>query len=256
VSIKNEETATELPRLRIHHIMLWMVAVALVLTLEKNLAQTNPGQAADSSDQNIALLLIHAVTNVFMAVASATLCMGIVWRIRGARFFHEAGHWLLLLSSITLVFSSVVLPLLQLWNYGDVQVRERLPLMIGPAEGFVRAAVLLVAVDIAIDAQAWRRFFYVLIAALLVGMFHASAVYFIVVSQGFEYLWIADLISPVSLGLQLVLIVLCLLAIREDKSAGKLHHWSHWCGILCWMINTILGIGWHLHYLVTNWLQS
>ena len=96
-----DESRNTLPPLRIHHMMIWMVAVAAVISLYVEVYRATPFKFT------ILVALYFAGTKVLEAVAAATLALGIYWRIKGNSFFTVVGQWLLVINTFSLLISGL-----------------------------------------------------------------------------------------------------------------------------------------------------
>lgn len=229
--------ASELPPLRIYHLLLTTVVVATVTALYASLMQSR-------SSAPIPYFIYVLTLTIAQATAITTLALAFHWKRRGiGAVFDQPGNWLALalvtevaLSLIgSLLFSTVsgaVLfrPPFSLW--ASIILSSMLP------RSCAGIALLLAAMHVG-SSVAWRRFFLVAGAAQLV-------------AAGFQLLAIRILpniaISPPQFvhfamlatraAAYVGIPVLLLLAIRSDRRLPTRRHWSHWFGVAAWLCTT------------------
>ena len=94
----HDKTAVaELPRLRIHHFFVLTTVFAVVMTFYH--------LVLPSSEILPAFFDIRVSISAFLQSIAITICgLGMYWLWRGARFFSEVGHWLLLISALGFLY--------------------------------------------------------------------------------------------------------------------------------------------------------
>ncbi len=231
-----EAASTELPPLRLHHFFAATAVAAITLAGLKIVINDNrSGQ----------VWLSGGVPAVFTLQALATLVVlfGFSWRRRGARFPSEPGHGVLLMLTVSHLYTVAVLMTAQLMP----------DLLFGPGESGVLAVFTRIALEWAwplvslfslclslwcaktlADAKRWRVFFWfaasmsalVLLSNLLIEKFFTS--YFFSLGSSTAY-WISMSVYYGSPALEA-----CLLAVVAalDYRRGVPRHWSHWLGVV------------------------
>lgn len=234
------ETATELPPLRIHHFLVWMAVAAVVLSFYSAVFRTNEF----GTDQF--LRIFASVPLILMAVAAATLVLGISWKIKGRPFFDEVGQWLLLYTTLGLLETGLSYTILLASNSWPSGGSWYLQVLISLLPSLLVGVSLLFASRTAADTATWKRFCkHVGVMCLLGALLLAIGTFISFFPTDVVFVWrrLARF-SQVSHALQYFVIpiywgILCAMSVREDLMSGRRRHWSHWCGIITWLANAV-----------------
>jgi len=226
----------ELPRLRILHLLLWMVAVSVVMTAYSGLFQ-------DSQDWTILSGIEFLTTTIPQTIALATLALGVFWRIKGANFFDEVGHYLLIVASANLIGTITSQMVVTSFSFEEKSFTNSWAyiFLIGAAIWpFAVGVVLLLNGKKAADTESWRLFCKVVGIMYLMSplLFIIPFVYVLYGSAGDGSL-IGIFVMLVSLGIQILWGLLCVVAVREDLASHWQRHWTHWCGVIVWLVVTV-----------------
>jgi hypothetical protein len=97
-----------LPPLRLHHLFSLTAVVAVMLGINgpQQAAQMNVQSPFPSGWQSV-IVASGVVYTVMLATAITIVAYGIAWRRHGIRFFHQPGHWLLVIIAVMSVLMSL-----------------------------------------------------------------------------------------------------------------------------------------------------
>jgi hypothetical protein len=219
-----------LPRLRIHHIMLWTALTAAWLTLAKFVFE------ALTMRQPIQQFNLLAAAIVYGA-ATAVAGLGIYWRVKGMAFFTQPGHWLACWIMLSILWS-IAASLLLYWQFqataagGNVWQRADeswlLWLLLNPWIRIVvvGAGMFFLAVWAA-DTIAWRVFFagWAVLKCLPAVMGRLGWGQWLGSSALLQWWMLILHVAPLAL--------LGFAALSDFRNRRARHrHWSHWAGIL------------------------
>lgn len=234
-----DESRNTLPPLRIHHLMIWMVAVAAVMSLYSEAFR------ATSFEFTPLVTFYFAGTNVLRAVAAATLALGIYWKIKGSSFFAEVGQWLLVINTFSLLINGLPYLFYVFFdNWTQSPGWMYLLQLISLLRLLLFGVLFIVASRRVANTATWKRFckhvgVMCLLGALLqtIGLLVSLIPY--VGNIGWSIPWqfspvLQTFVIPIYWG------ILCALSVREDLMSGWRRHWSHWCGVITWLAATLV----------------
>ena len=235
-----------LPPLRIHHFMLWMAAVAASMTLfSKDLRE--------AADMPFAFYLDGFCRSITQAIATATFGLGVYWRLHGLRFFSAVGHWLLSMIAahflIGALLGAIVNHYLSRWL--TTSWVSALNNSFTLSNLLISTVLVLIAGFKVADTKTWKWF--CLVAGLGYALQFVWTGYAAFLFNPFS-VWnkrfLQAVIYVIALGLPALCVLMCFRAIYVDHRLGISRHWSHWCGVLLWMIEVLSRSIWMVTSLV------
>jgi hypothetical protein len=220
VTVSADESPADLsgpPPFRIWHIFLATAVTALMLTAQRVLEASN--EVGVISGLAIPWTILELVTT---GIAVTFVGVGVCWRRAGWSFLQQPGHWLLILTPLTLLNTS-------LWYFYHLNGNAWWILnFLLPIPGMARLILPLVAAWKGFGSVWWRIFFL------------AEAV-----------LSVLPFITPLSSDTRLIygfiyyvsLLALIALATFFDlQRSTRRGDWLHWCGVALAAFNLAKGL--------------
>ena len=221
-----------LPPLRIHHILLATAVAAVLLSLHESLRRR------DVLGLSMFFRSAHGITYTLVsALNCALLIFGVWWRGHGYLFFHQPGHWLIVVNSLSMsTFLVAALGAIMGWDEAQA------PYFLWTA-WFLGVNVLACAINYWValrvaDTPWWRSVFIVSGSiALFMVVAHLLPLY------GPSFVWVYVLGGFLA---TLLLIV----AMGRDRGTRRTRDWPHWSGAALELIMSSVAIGtygWQLY---------
>jgi hypothetical protein len=211
----------EPPRLRIHHLLLWIAITAGWLLVMRQL---------HSDRMAPAVLLFLQITNGLEVGAATTIgLLAIAWMLRGLRSFDQPGQWLAVLPVFEPMFAALAffVGMLVFRFTGEHSDWPRTIV----SHGWPMAAVCFVLSWRISHSLLWRIFF-IAAGLLALGPFYGWVLGIRIVflrAEVFAVWW-----APA-----------CILALASMDDArqhgGRRLHWTHWAGIAIWLFGVVIG---------------
>ena len=213
------------PPLRIHHILLGTVVAAVLLSLHESLRKR------DALGLSMFFKSAHGIAYTLVSALNITLLgFGVWWRGRGYAFFHQPGHWLIVVNSLSMsTFLVAASAAFMGWD------ESQAPFLLWTAWflGVNLAACAInywVALRVA-DTLSWRSIFIVSGSVALFMVFaHLLTLYGAIYSWGY-----------VLCGFLATLLLI--FAMLHDRRSRILRDWPHWSGAGLELIMSSVAIG-------------
>lgn len=247
--------ASPLPPLRIHHFLVWMAVTAVILALARALV---------GSDCFVFLFDDSLFYLEFLVASLATTVCGFVlyWRFRTVNFAWEPGHGFLLQQAAALVLRMVGSTLFALY-LGEVVLTGVGASAMSVAPSFVQwffrwqyqfyvlldVMIFLFSACFITSRGTWRALYLFLTAFGSLQLAWSALLHFLLPSLTNSGLEFAVLVDYVIFYILRLLAVFCVIALSwREKRLGINRHWSHWCGVGCFLASAMLAIGSQLRY--------
>jgi hypothetical protein len=226
-NVRSRLPLAPLPRLRIHHILVWTAVTALWLTLARLVFD----RFRDSAGVQLSMMQFNLLAAaVVYGAATAVSGLGIYWRLRGLAFFTQPGHWVACWLTLG-IFWTVSANLLAYWQMQAVVESSAqdwlLWLVFNSWIHFFAVGACLLSLAIwAADTRAWR--------ILFVGWAICRCVPRLLVAVGWGRTLASIGVPWWTVTQQFVPLALLFFAGLSDfRDRHAVHrHWSHWAGIL------------------------
>jgi hypothetical protein len=246
--------ASPLPPLRIHHFLTWMTVTAITIAAVR---------ASIGRDYFLALsndtpsFLLQFLSDLIASLATTVCGFVLYWRFRTVNFVWERGHGFLLQQAATLVLRMVGSTLFALFM-GEVVLTGVGTSALSVAPSFVQwfflwQAQFYVLLDVVIflfsacfvaPRGAWRALYLLLAGFAVLDLAWSGLLHFLLPSLSLSGLERAEMVSNVLGYLPKLVAVICLVALSwREKRLGISRHWSHWCGVGCFLASALLAIG-------------
>lgn len=214
-----------LPRLRVHHILLWTAVTAGWLTIGRLYFDTFRESAG------VRLSMVHSSllgAAIVYGAATTVVGLGIYWRAKGLSFFTQPGHWLACWITLSILWTIAANLLAYMQRQAVVETGGWLPwLLFHPWIGLVVVGTGLVSLAIwAADTRAWRMLF--------VGWAIFNCLPRLIGAVGWGR-WLASVQIPWWLVTNrfVPLALLAIAGMNDYRNRRTVHrHWSHWAGVL------------------------
>ncbi len=203
---------TDLPPLRIHHLLAWTAVTGIMLAGQQGNSFQNAQMPFELPEWwRHAVLGVSALGAMMSAAAVTVVLFGLYWRRHGVRFFYQPGHWLLVATAVLACASFIVMPIAQLAS-GD---------------------------------QPW----VVLVTSLALLVFAVGLNIYIARKQcttaRWRYVFIAKAVaSLIAFVGQLVTVIVLLRAMRGDRREELSRDWAHWSGVILELGTTAMMFMW------------
>ncbi len=235
----------DLPRLRIHHLLVWMAVTASLLTLARATLDTPYFQVVYSG--------LNCFDIIVNALALTVVGFGVVWRYQSKQFPCEPGHGLLF--QVCLILGWVVTGQLfhacfivrdEMGFFSNYDELPRLAMVyLHWNWSFYVAASSMISLICAfwiVNAGRWRTYF--LLCAAMSALELISSFLLLWVMETLPYRtyqdwmdWTTEAQTYVpSAATTIVLLSVLFL----DYRAGVQRHWTHWTGVFCVIATTLL----------------
>jgi hypothetical protein len=201
------------PPLRIHHIMVATAVIAVLLSINHSLRQTNSFGLSSFATSG------RGITMAITAGLAATIVgFGFAWRRSGYSFFDQPGNWLLLSHSLTIGFFMMAAAICA-FQLPDSHIATSIP--------FGAFYFLLIVLGIALNLwAAWRiadsipwKFIFLVDGLTVICLF------------GVIWLGFRGLVPIVIWGAPIAVLLLLLLASWADRRDHVRRDWPHWLGV-------------------------
>ncbi|MEM9353273.1 MAG: hypothetical protein AAGA92_09685 [Planctomycetota bacterium] len=230
------DARVELPPLRLHHFFAATAVAAVTLAGMKIVASDTASGRVWLSGGVPAVFTLQSLAMLFVL-------FGFAWRRRGLRFPSQPGHGVLLMLTVSHVYTVAVLMTAQLMpdllfgpgEPGPLAVLTRIALeWAWPVVSLFSLCLCLWCAKTLADATRWRAFFWfaalmsalVLLSNLLIEKFFTS--YFFALGSSTAY-WISMGVYYGTPALEACLLAV-VAAIDYRRSVSR--HWSHWLGVV------------------------
>lgn len=233
------ESRAELPPLRIHHFLTWMVVAAVSFAIFHGIY--NRVGIRVTAEQVPSFLPLLAQT-----MATTALGFTLYWCWQGHGMLAEPGQGLLLVTGLNFVGEMTFsFPLLFWPDYYTSDQGSPTEEWIRFLSGWGATAVLLANILIFgllfvrfRNISAWKTYFLLIailkLATFLISRFaHALSSVSSLIPRIYSLLHV-EFLLPFILEITMV-VGLAYLALRDLRS-GNRYHWSHWCGLVCALI--------------------
>ena len=227
-----------LPPVRIHHFMLWSIVSAVMLTLLKT-----------ADDQGVGTSLMMGGNIPYLLNQSLALCglgMGLHWRRRGLRFFHQPGHAAFISYGIASIF---LVAWTLLWKFsGSSAMYGAGYSWLGMFLVYGWYAQLLLQAGLSLffayqfrAFRRWQCFFLVQALATLMQIVGYLGVNNLLVGV-LRTVSADDLYRSYLIQASIPLVVetitsLCLaIVVFRDYRQRVSYHWTHWLGVFIWFV--------------------
>lgn len=192
------------------------------------------------------------VSLLVASLATTTIGYGCVWRWNKLPFPGQPGHGLLILQCLSLVQLIVGACFYSYYFSADI-LQSSLVLNDLPATArwflsyswYLWAAVdllvLLIICQKLTGSFRWRSFYYLFVGVrllLLLLSVLSSSVWYVASTQIF-LTWGMWLVY----GLDVMLCSYCCAVVVGDWRERESYHWSHWCGVICFLIAEFAALG-------------
>jgi hypothetical protein len=230
--------STTTPRLRLHHLFLWMAIATLVAAWQRHVTSTtainHPSVALPTS------LFDHVQTAIYV-VTEATLVtvalLSIVWKVRGNVDRWEPGQWLALLATVEVVWHIFRTEVVQAIDRDHLIWWSNWFLWWDLAKSLVFASAFLFLGYIEIESRAWRIAFWIL---ALFELFQITSCLSLIYENWNDstfalpdWTWEAIMSSttPALVIRHAVVAIAAALNLRGKKRFS----WTHWTAIVAWL---------------------
>ncbi|WP_425396260.1 hypothetical protein [Aeoliella sp.] len=200
------------PRLRIHHVFLLTVVVALLASM----LRAFPGWSELGETQEMVWKTYQAIVAILIATGVTITGLGVWWRWRGFAYWDQPGQYIALFYAIWVI--SYLTALWEVVVFGDAPYRNTVAIQTCLA--LFRLPVEIYVVWKVADSVPWRVFF---------GLGVLTSV---LQCLGAWQTWWSTALFLTVLGW----------AILSDIRRGVPRHWSHWCGAALTACNGILRV--------------
>jgi hypothetical protein len=236
-----------LPPLRIHHFLVWMVVAAAVLAASRFLNQEV--MYHDFGYQEIQIYVDYLAQAQSITVVGFAL----YWRRDGYSFFGEPGRALLLIGTTALLGRLILTVLLgarvESSEWGHVELIElpsQVTQWLKAWSGWVYSALLCLIYGVSAwysKADRWRRFFLLLLVLELGSLIvWKISIAMLPSTPGLSWFdW--GVAIPFGFAHQVIAIVYVALLSLFDHREKIRHHWSHWCGVVVFLICQVVALG-------------
>jgi hypothetical protein len=207
--------SSNLPPLRIHHILVATAVTAVYLSFAQALKQNDIGGFSSFVASGTGLM--YAIST---PLAVTAVGFGLYWKLRGIRFFHQPGHWLLVTQAFEVWI--ILLAALALINRSAAE-----GILLGRFVGlfFFVLDLAVIAIDLwaawRVADTSWWRLMFVFKALMILDMF---AIQFVLRTSPHLYAY-------ANLATDMLVFALLVSAACADRLSRRQRDWPHWFGV-------------------------
>lgn len=241
-----QETKTidqQAPRLRIHHLMLWSLCAAPLLTVFKTYQNT---QGFDSEYQTLLESFYIVQGTLGGALLAGTLVMIHAKLRKQLPLFRQPGHWFLFVHALTLVVWTIVGSLAE-QQFSNTSLN----MLLYAGVYIIPAGVYLFAARSSTVLR-WRIIFA---GRFLINLVHCM--HFTSIALAWDTFALLRWYSIVELILSILILILdvwLVAAIVIDKRLGLRRDWLHWIGVVGILTQAVLNLVWRVSFWLIDYL--
>lgn len=229
------------PPLRIHHFLIWIAVTALLLTLMR--IQVDSWQRSKPDIQLQTRTISSAVSHILLSgLITISLCV-IRWRMQRIIRHIEPGEWIAMIvaadSLANIMYGLTIAAIVRSYGIRTVADWHSWLAVPGMCLDFIWLAVLGVLVRSSYESLLWRCVYFLLALQRVVGLVILFLLFMTDTSQ-----YIDTLITThawANTAITWLITATAIAAIFGDRIQRRERRWTHWFGMLLYIVQTVYG---------------